>query len=286
MLRNVLAKNPDVQSFSIGDILDSIGTERVETSLMLFSVSAFLPAPGAPAFSPRAAAAVGAHFAAGRTEFKLPKAILEKQVPRRSLAVAIHALLPVMEFAEKRTRARLAWTSHPVSRWIVGVLVFILAATIAFPVIGFDPLHAMSIFVISLGLAEKDGLAIILGVIAGLLSLGLVALSGVNLRALRSKIGKWVGKLTRRLGFRALANYCQRRGWERLAAILRFEWADLLLAWDPERRAGAEAGLAETAGASDPSIARRSIKSARSNGRAEAAKARDHKIGRGQLATA
>lgn len=288
LLRNVLLRNPDTQSFTIGDILTSLGPDRVEASLILFSAPAMLPMAQAPSFCPRTATAVGAHFATGRKDFQLPKAILDKQVPRRSLAVAIHTLLPVMEFAEKKTRPRLAWASHPVSRWIVGVLLFILAATIAFPVIGMDPLHAMSIFVISLGLAEKDGLAILLGVVAGVLSLAMVALSSVNVRALRAKVGKYLKRITRRFGFKVLANYCERRGWVRLAAILRFDLSDVLLAWNPEARETADRSRAAANAPAEASSARRSLnasKPVRIAARSKTAKIGGKEAAKGRPAT-
>lgn len=232
LLRRVLANNPDVEEFTIGGILNAIGAERPEASLVLLSVPHVLPVPGAPGFCGLTAAAVGGHFVTGSKTLQLPKAVLQKKISRRSLAVAIHAMLPILEFAEKSVQPRLAFVSHPVCRRAIGILVFILAATIAFPLIGFDPLHAVSIFLISIGMAEQDGVAILLGAGIGMMSLAFVA--GTALK-LHQKAGEFARRAIRRLGLAHLADYLEARGWKRLAAILRFNWRDLLLKWNPER---------------------------------------------------
>ena len=234
LLRGVLADNPDVEEFTIGGILDAIGAERPEASLVLLSVPHVLPVPGAPGFCGLTAASVGGHFVTGSKTLHLPKAVLQKKISRRSLAVAIHAMLPVLEFAEKSVQPRLAIVSHPVCRRAIGILVFILAATIAFPLIGFDPLHAVSIFLMSIGMAEQDGVAILLGAGIGVMSLAFVA--GTALK-LHQKAGDFARRAIRRLGLAHLADHLEARGWKRLASILRFDWRELLLKWNPERAA-------------------------------------------------
>lgn len=237
LLRNILLENPDVEVFTVGQILDCLGADRTEASLVFFSMPSIVPVPDMPAMSGVSTGLLAGQMIAGRKTTSLPKAVLDRKVPRRSLAVAIHALVPVIEAAEKISKPRLRWASCPLARRVIGLLLFILAVAIAFPVIGFDPLHAASVSVISLGLAEQDGLAILLGVMAGLISLVLIATSGLTAKILKSKVVKWLRKLARKAGSNALARMCEKRGWTRLASILRFEWQDMLLWWDPERRA-------------------------------------------------
>jgi hypothetical protein len=235
LLKNILATNPGVETFTIGSIVDAMGPGQVEASLMLFSVPGVIPVPDAPSFSNVGAATLGLHLALGRKRLVLPKALLRKKVPRRSLAVAIHLLLPVLERAERNVRPRLTWVNHPISKGILGILVFLLAVTIAFPLVGFDQLHALSIFIISLGLVERDGLAVLVGVIAGIASLALVTTIGLTGRILRSRLTRWLRKIGRRLGRHALAVFFERRGWKWLAEVFRSEWQQSLLLWDPEK---------------------------------------------------
>lgn len=271
LLRDILANNPDAEEFTIGGILDAIGAERPEASLVLFSVPHMVPVPGAPSFCGMTAASVGGHFVTGDRTLRLPKAVLQKKVPRRSLAVAIHAVLPVLEFAEKSVQPRLAWASHPACRRIIGLLIFILAATIAFPLIGFDPLHAISIFMMSIGMAEQDGVAILLGAGVGILSLAVIA--GTSLK-LHRKVGPWLKRAIRRMGLAGLAGYLEARGWKRLASIVRFDWKDLLLKWNPERAEMERRARAKTQAAPPaPTRGRRPAQSSRLATGVSAAKA-------------
>lgn len=237
LLRNILLAHPNVEVFTVGQILDTLGAERTEASLVFFSMPSIIAVPDLPSMSGVSTGLLAGQMAAGRKTTRLPKAVLNRKVPRRSLAVAIHTLAPVIEAAEKLSKPRLRWATCPLARRVLGLLLFILAVAIAFPVIGFDPLHAASVSVISLGLAEQDGLAILLGVTAGLISLALIVTSGLTAKMLKSKVVTWLRKLARKAGGKALARMCETRGWTRLAAILRFEWQDMLLWWDPERRA-------------------------------------------------
>jgi hypothetical protein len=239
-----------VETFSVERILDSIAKEGfhagldsgmgagMDASLMLFSLPAMVPVPRPRGMVALPAGAIACQMIAGRKQIQLPRFIRKKSITRKALAVAIHAILPVLEAAEKVVRPRWTWVSHPIWRRLVGLFVLLMVIAIAFPLFGFNCLHATSIFVISLGMAEKDGLAVLIGVVAGAVALAIVA-SGVSSRAVRTKVVKWLWKLSRRLGLAVLASYVDRLGHTWLARILNFRWSNLLLEWDPEKRAAA-----------------------------------------------
>jgi len=136
-----------------------------------------LPIPGISTLVVIPTGTIAGQMIAGKKQIRLPKFILKRTVPRRSLAVAIHTILPILEKAEKVAKPRWQWASHPAAQRILGLFIFILALAIAFPIPGFNVPQAISIFIIALGLVEKDGLTILIGVIAGLASL--VLLGGV-----------------------------------------------------------------------------------------------------------
>lgn len=240
LLRGILDKNPDTKVFTLETILRSIGEDRFDANLIFISLPTLGPLPDKPALCEVSAALMAGQMAAGRPTLSLPPALLDKEIPRRSLAIAIHAALPVIEAAEKFTKPRFGWLSHPFCRRILGVFLFVLAAAVAFPLIGFDPLQSLSTFVISLGLAEGDGAAILLGVAVGVLSLAVIAASAFSARALRSKAAGWLRRIAHKLGASALARFCERRGLAWIAKILTFEWTELLLLWNPERATAAE----------------------------------------------
>jgi hypothetical protein len=236
ILRGILTKNPGVTTFSVERILDAIGTHRFEASLMMFSIPGIVPVPGPRGIVAMPTGAIAWQMVSGQKHIRLPRFLLKKCVSRKSLAVAIHAILPILEAAEKLVRPRWSWVSHPISRRAIGLFIFLMAIAIGQPVFGFNALHAMSICVISLGMSEHDGLAVMLGVVAGVLSLAILAGSGLSARAVRAKLGKALRKIARRLGFTALAKFLDELGYKRLASIVSLEWSELLLIWDPEKR--------------------------------------------------
>jgi hypothetical protein len=161
LLRDLLEKNPD-KSFSVEKIVASIGgTSAFGTSLMVFSLPEVLPIP-----IPGLSAIV-----------VLPVGVISAQ-----MATAIHAILPFLEKAEKYVKPRWDWAVHPVSQRFIGVFVFILALAIAMPVPGTNMPLAIAIFIIAMGLVEKDGRLITLGILLGLASFAL--LGGIILGAL------------------------------------------------------------------------------------------------------
>jgi hypothetical protein len=236
VLRSILSENEGVESFSVERILASIGEAGFDASLMMFSIPAIVPVPCAVGMTTLTTGVIACQMVAGHKQIHLPRFIRRKTISRRALAVAIHSVLPVLEAAEKVVKPRWRWVNHSIWRRAIGLFVLLLVIAIAFPLFGFNALHASSIFVISLGMAEKDGLAVMVGVVAGVLSLAIIA-SGVSVKALRSQVAQWVWKLSRKLGLAAFATVLETRGHTIIAKILRFEWSSLLLRWNPEKRA-------------------------------------------------
>jgi hypothetical protein len=234
VLRGILTKNPDVKAFSVQRILASIGPD-IETSLMMFSHPGIVPVPRPAGVVALPTAALAYQLVSGKRQIRLPRYVLKKTVSRKALAVAIHAALPVLQATEKFVRPRWRWVQHASARRAIGIFIFLLAVAVAFPLFGFSPLHATSIFVMALGMAEQDGLAVLIGVTVGLLSLAAVAASGASARALRQKATRWLRKLGQKVGLEVLGRWLRHHGYDKLAALLSFEWSRLLLLWDPER---------------------------------------------------
>ncbi|MDD2867464.1 MAG: exopolysaccharide biosynthesis protein [Neomegalonema sp.] len=237
LLRGILTQNPGTEVFTLETIMRALGEERFDANLLFATLPSLEAAPSKPAMIEVSAALMAGQMAVGRRGPALPRTLLDREIPRHSLAVAIHAALPVVEAAEKFARPRLKWLNHPVSRRILGAFLFVLTATVAFPLIGFDPLQSLSTFAISFGMAEGDGAAILLGVMVGVVALGLIAASNFSTRALRSKAAGWLRKLARKIAGSLLARLCDRLGLGWIAKLLRFEWTQLLLLWRPEGRA-------------------------------------------------
>ncbi len=173
ILNEILLRNPDAKFFTIEKILGELGVTSFGTSLMFFAIPEVLPIPipGISAIVVLPTGVLSAQMAAGKREIRLPRFILRRAVPRKALVTAIHAILPVLKKAEKITKPRWKWAASPVAQRALGVFIFLLALAIAFPIPGFNMPQAIAVFMIGLGLVEKDGVVICAGVVTGIASL-------------------------------------------------------------------------------------------------------------------
>jgi hypothetical protein len=176
ILREILANNPGVEDFTVEKIVNAIGESSFGTSLMFFAIPEVvpIPVPGLAAIVVIPTAVISGQMAAGHKQIRLPKFILKKTVPRKALAAAVRAILPLLEKAEKVSKPRWKWATTPLAKRLLGVFIFILALSIAFPMPGFNMPQAISTFIIALGLVEDDGILVAAGVVAGLASLALL----------------------------------------------------------------------------------------------------------------
>jgi hypothetical protein len=175
LLRNLLADHPD-RSFTVEKISAAMGSTSFGASLLVFSIPEVLPIPipGMSAIVTVPTAIISWQMIAGYKQIRLPRWLLKRTIPRKALAGAIHSILPFLERAERATRPRARWMSCPLAKRFLGVFIFLMALVIAMPVPGTNIPSAIAIFVTSLGMIERDGLMIALGVIIGLASMVLV----------------------------------------------------------------------------------------------------------------
>ncbi len=175
ILRLLLEKNKE-ESLTVQKILGSMGTSSFGTSLMVFAVPEVLPIPipGLFAIVVIPTAIISAQMAMGKKEITLPKWVLKRSVPRKPLAGAIRAILPILEKLERAVKPRWKWMTSRAAKRFLGAFILFLAGLMALPVPGTNMPLAIAIFVIALGLVEKDGAMITAGILIGLASMALL----------------------------------------------------------------------------------------------------------------
>jgi hypothetical protein len=180
LLRNLLEQNKD-RSFTVEKISAALGTTSFGASLLVFSIPEVLPLPipGMSAIVTVPTAIISWQMIAGYKQIRLPKWLLKRSIPRKALAGAIKSILPVLERAERATKPRGRWASSPLMKRLLGVFIFLMAMLIALPIPVTNIPPAIAIFVTSLGMIERDGVMIAIGVIIGLASL--VLIGGITL---------------------------------------------------------------------------------------------------------
>jgi hypothetical protein len=226
-LRRILTANPDVRHFTVEQIVTALGAEK-SASVALFSAAGVFEAPDASLLSARLTVGLGAQLALGHRRVHLPRAVLRRKIPRNSLALLIHSLCAMLEAAETGVHERWVWVFSPLMSRVLGLLVFLLGLASMAPIIGGGVQHAAAAFLVALGMAERDGLAAMIGALAGLASIALAVMSVLSGRQLWARIKAWLLQCARWLHLRALGQALD-RCCEGLGELMRLRWSGLLL---------------------------------------------------------
>jgi hypothetical protein len=189
ILRGLLDNNSD-KSFTVQKILGTLGTSSFGTSLMAFAIPEVLPipVPGVSAIVVIPTGIISAQMAMGKKEIVLPKWLLKRSVPRKPLAAAIRSILPILERLEKAVKPRWKWMTGRAAKRFLGAFILFLAGLMALPVPGTNMPLAIAVFVIALGLVERDGAMITAGILIGLASMALLGGIFAGLWALFGRI--------------------------------------------------------------------------------------------------
>jgi len=227
-LRRVLSENPNARHFSVRRIVKALGPDNAAPSIALFAAAGIFETPDAMVLSGQVTSVLGAGIATGRRDVHLPRALLRRKIPRASLALLIHGVATMLENAEGVMRERWSWVFHPLMSGALGITLFLLGLASMAPIIGGGAQHAASAFFVAVGMAERDGVAVMIGAVAGIASLALAALSIASGRRCWSKIKSWLLQCAYKLRLRALAHLLD-QCCDGLGELVRMRWSGLLL---------------------------------------------------------
>ncbi len=227
-LRRVLIDHPNQREFSIHKLIDALQTDAMPSALVVFSAAGILEVPHAASHAGRMIASLGAGVALGRRDIALPPRLLRRKIPRNALSILIQGIVSILDNAGSGLQQRWSWVFHPAMRVALGVMLFLLGIVSMAPVIGGGIQHAASAFLIGVGLAERDGLTVMIGAIAGMASLAYAVFSVVTGAKLWSRVKAWLVRCVRRLHLSFLARLVDGIC-DGLGDLLRIRWGGLLL---------------------------------------------------------
>ena len=123
---------------------------------------------------------IAAQMVLGRDKPWLPAWLLDKSLARGDFQTMIDKSAPYLERAEKLLRPRWPALSSAFAERLLGVVFLLLATIVALPIPGGNWPPAVAMAFISIGLVERDGLYITVGLGVSLLA---VAIAGVVIAA-------------------------------------------------------------------------------------------------------
>ena len=157
-------------SFSLQDIIALLKERVFGLAILLFCIPNCLPIPnvaGLSALTGIPIGIIGLEMIAGRVQLWLPAALGKRQVPGKRLAARLERAIPYIHKVEMLLHPRLLVLTSPTMQRFLGIAFVILATVMSLPIpfVNFPPGLAMALMAI--GLIERDGLIIILGLAIG-----------------------------------------------------------------------------------------------------------------------
>jgi hypothetical protein len=157
---------------SVGALRDALGDRGFGVLLFMFALPNLTPysIPMLSAVLGLPLVILAAQLTYGRHEPWLPDWITRRSFPREGFAAVVRRALPSIERIERLLRPRMTWLLTWTGERMVGAAILLLAFILTLPIPFANGLPALSIAIFGLAIGEKDGLAALVGVAVGVLS--------------------------------------------------------------------------------------------------------------------
>jgi hypothetical protein len=188
------------ERITIGDILDALDARAFGLATLIFSIPSIIPMPpGVPTVVGIALLIVSVQMVLGRHELWLPGFLSKRSFPRPVLVSAMEKFAPRLEAIERVASPRLMFLTGRVGMVLIGLVVLFMALVLILPLPpggNFPP--ALACAVLGMGLAERDGVIVLVGLVASVVAT--IAVSFVTVIFIQS-LPEFVDWVSKSLGF-------------------------------------------------------------------------------------
>jgi len=168
---------------TLGDMVEFLGDRSIGGLLLVLALPMALPvpAPGISVLFGVPLIVISAQLALGYRRAWLPARLARRSVPRSTFSTIVDRMLPTLRRLERIVRPRAGWLAGPSARMPVGIISFVLAIIITLPVPLGHVVPGTAISVLALGLIERDGIAIALGIFTAVVGLLVVIFASAGI---------------------------------------------------------------------------------------------------------
>ncbi|WP_228156793.1 exopolysaccharide biosynthesis protein [Fuscovulum blasticum] len=183
---STLAEDESRDRVAIADMLETMRARAFGALLLIFAFPNILPSP------PGLAGILGLPLIFLSTQMMLgispwlPQVIARRSMPRSTFAGMVTRLTPWLERAERLLKARLQMLAWPVSQRLIGGVCLILSIALALPIPFANMAPSVAICLIGLGVLERDGVWIMIGLAAA--TGALIYVAGLGYALLKSAL--------------------------------------------------------------------------------------------------
>lgn len=170
---------------ALGDLVTSLGDRAFGLLMLIFALPNAVGLGTIPGLStvfglPQAIFAV--QMIAGLQKPWLPRFLMEKSLSAEDFRSIVSKAHPQLSRFELMLKPRLEALTSPLAERVLGIIFLILATIVALPIpLGNWP-PAIAMAVISIGLVERDGLFVLIGLVVGVVAIA-IALTVVSVGA-------------------------------------------------------------------------------------------------------
>ncbi|MEA4837619.1 MAG: exopolysaccharide biosynthesis protein [Rhodospirillaceae bacterium] len=160
----------------LGDVADALGDRAYGLLLLIFAFPNIFPhpIPGLSALLGVPLMLVAVQLLIGLPKPWFPKVLGDRSMARADFVRMVEAIIPWIERMERFLRPRILFLSGRSAERMLAALCLVLATVLALPIPLGNILPALAVSLIALGLVERDGAAILAGVVVGAVSLAVV----------------------------------------------------------------------------------------------------------------
>ena len=170
---------------ALGDLVTSLGDRAFGLLMLIFALPNAVGLGTIPGLStvfglPQAIFAV--QMIAGLQKPWLPRFLMEKSLSAEDFRSIVSKAHPQLSRFELMLKPRLEALTSPLAERVLGIIFLVLATIVALPIpLGNWP-PAIAMAVISIGLVERDGLFVLIGLVVGVVAIA-IALTVVSVGA-------------------------------------------------------------------------------------------------------
>jgi hypothetical protein len=166
---------------TLGDLIGALDERAYGLMLLLLALPCCLPFVYIlPQIVALPMLALAGQMALGRQSPWLPKTLSEREFPIRTMQTTVERAEKYLGWAEKITHRRFISLSDGIGARIVGALLMIPCASILVPLPLTNTTPGLGVAIAALGLVERDGLLILLGLLIGLVWVFLLVFLGAE----------------------------------------------------------------------------------------------------------
>jgi hypothetical protein len=158
------------ERISVDEIINGLGARAFGLAVLVFALPSCVPMPpGVPTIVGFALLIVSIQMVMGRKDLWLPRFLSKRTFPRIPLVTALENVQPHLRTVERFARPRLLVLTGRLGTMLIGLVVLVLAVALILPLPpggNFPP--AVACAVLGMGLAERDGAIVLLGMVTSI----------------------------------------------------------------------------------------------------------------------